>query len=61
MLTAGDIAYNRIHSYEDWWIHPELIDINIQKQLQETTTDIKFTQNYMFPRSDTTTQKNNPI
>lgn len=61
VLTAGDIAYNRIHSYEDWWIHPELIDINIQKQLQETTTDIKFTQNYMFPRSDTTTQKNNPI
>ena len=57
VLTAGDIAYNRIHSYEDWWIHPELIDINIQKQLQETTTDIKFTQNYMFPRSDTTTQK----
>ena len=31
MLTAGDIAYNRIHSYEDWWIHPELIDINIHK------------------------------
>ena len=61
VLTDGDIAYNRIHSYDDWWIHPELIAINIQKQLQETTTDIKFTQNYMFPRSDTTTQKNNPI
>ena len=49
VLVAGDIAYNRIHSYEDWWIHPELVSTEIQKQLQEFSTDIKFTRDYMFP------------
>ena len=49
VLAAGDIAYNHIHSYEDWWIHPDLIDPVIAQALIDDTDGIKFAQHYMLP------------
>jgi tetratricopeptide (TPR) repeat protein len=49
VLVAGDIAYNRTHSYEDWWIHPDLVDADIQKTLMDPNTGLKFAGDYMFP------------
>lgn len=49
VLVAGDIAYNKIHSYEDWWAHPDLISPEILSKMQDTTSGIKFAKSYMFP------------
>jgi len=49
VLAAGDIAYNHSHSYEDWWIHPELVSEDVQAQLVDSTDGLKFAGDYMFP------------
>lgn len=49
VLAAGDIAYNRSHSYEDWWIHPDLVNLKIQKKLIDSTDGLKFAGDYLFP------------
>lgn len=48
ILLAGDIAYNRTNSYEDWWVHPELVPGDIVKRMQDTRDGVKFVQDYMF-------------
>jgi hypothetical protein len=48
-LAAGDIAYNRTHSYEDWWIHPDLVDPELQLKLLDPDPGLKFAGDYMFP------------
>jgi len=50
ILAAGDIAFNKIYSYEDWWIHPKLISIDIQKKLINSLTTIKCPCDYLFPQ-----------
>ena len=55
VLAAGDVAYNKIHSYEDWWIHPDLVDLAIQKKLVDTTDGLKFAGDYLFPSVDSDT------
>jgi hypothetical protein len=60
VLAAGDIAYNRIHSYEDWWIHPELVDTEMQKKLVDTADGLKFAKDYLFPSADTPAVKSSP-
>jgi len=49
VLAAGDIAYNHTHSYEDWWIHPDLVDPIIQQQLIDRSDQIKHARDYLFP------------
>ena len=49
VLAAGDIAYNHSHSYEDWWIHPELVTADIQAQLVDNSAGLKFAGDYLFP------------
>jgi hypothetical protein len=29
VLIAKDVKFNEIFSYEDWWVHPDLVDLNI--------------------------------
>ena len=48
-LLVSDIAYNQVNSFEDWWIHPELVSTEIQQKLQDTSPNIKYAKNYMFP------------
>jgi hypothetical protein len=36
-LAIGDVAYNKKHSYEDWWYHPDLVDPNIIESLKNVT------------------------
>jgi hypothetical protein len=49
VLAAGDIAYNHTHSYEDWWIHPELVNADVQARLVDSTDGLKFAGDYLFP------------
>jgi len=53
VLAAGDIAYNHTHSYEDWWIHPELVSADVQAQLVDSTDGLKFAGDYLFPATAT--------
>lgn len=53
VLVAGDIAYNHTHSYEDWWIHPDLIAVDIQEKLTNVTNGVTWCKDYLFPDTDT--------
>jgi hypothetical protein len=50
-LLVSDLAYNKVHSYEDWWVHPELVDEHTRNSLRAIGNDIKFATDYMFPPS----------
>ena len=50
VLIAGDIAYNRYDSFEDWWVHPDLIDPKIVDRMCENSDGIKKADNYMLVR-----------
>jgi hypothetical protein len=51
VLVVSDVAYNKVHSYEDWWVHPDLVDAAVIQQLQDTTAGLKYAPDYMFPGS----------
>ena len=48
-LVVSDVAYNKIHSYEDWCVHPELVDAGTIAQLRDVSLGIKYAPDYMFP------------
>lgn len=50
-LMAGDIAFTQSHSYEDWWVHPDLVPAEIRDQLRDTTPVVKPADQYLFARS----------
>jgi len=52
-LLVGDVAYNRINSYEDWWVHPDQVDTAIRDRLRATEPGAKFALDYMFPEPKT--------
>jgi hypothetical protein len=51
-LAAGNIAYDKKHAYEDWFVHPGLINPDILNRLLQTSDQVKFAQDYMFPREN---------
>ena len=61
VLAAGDVAYNHTHSYEDWWIHPDLVDLEVQKKLVDSTDGLKFAGDYLFPSTDKPVSKTAPV
>lgn len=52
-LVVSDVAYNKIHSYEDWWVHPDLVDRAVINQLQDLSPNIKYAPDYIFGREAT--------
>ncbi len=48
-LVVSDVAYNKLHSYEDWWVHPDLVPSDVIDRLQDTQPGIKYAPDYMFP------------
>ena len=48
-LLVSDLAYNKIHSYEDWWVHPALVDSATRASLRAVGDNIKFATDYMLP------------
>lgn len=47
-LVVSDVAYNKLHSYEDWWVHPELVDQATVRTLSNIKSGIKYAPDYMF-------------
>lgn len=46
-LLVNDAAFTENNSYEDWWVHPDLIDINIIEKMT-TNNQINYVKNYML-------------
>jgi len=48
VMVAGNIAPDEWRNYEDWWIHPDLIDPSILEKMKFTGSQIKKAEDYMF-------------
>lgn len=45
VLLVNDVAFNEYGSYEDWWIHPDLVKVRPE---MKTTNKINFVWNYFM-------------
>jgi len=50
VLVVNNIAPNDYYPYEDWWVHPNLVDMNVVKQLINISDKPKRADKYMFGR-----------
>jgi len=48
VMVVGDIAPDEWRNYEDWWIHPELIDQAVLEKMMFTNSDTKNAEKYML-------------
>lgn len=48
-LVVSDIAHNMTDSYEDWWVHPDLVDAKILAKMKSVSKKPKFCKDYMLP------------
>jgi len=47
-LVANDISPDGISNFEDWWVHPDLVDPKIIKIMQDTSEKTKKAKTYML-------------
>ena len=47
-MVVGDIAPDMNSSFEDWWIHPDLIKPEILQSMLNTTEGTKKANRYML-------------
>ncbi len=50
ILVVNDISADGESSFEDWWVHPELIDQNIISIMSDITEEPKQVENYFLTR-----------
>lgn len=50
VLVAGNIAPDHRRAYEDWWVHPELIEPHILTSMLRTTDETVKAKDYMLGR-----------
>lgn len=51
-LVAGDVAFDDKHSYEDWWVHPDLVPKDIRDRLRSDRPGVNPADQYLFPAQD---------
>ena len=49
-LIAGDISADKISSYEDWWVYPDLVSSEIIEVMKSTKNGTKKAEDYMLDR-----------
>ena len=47
-LMAGDVAFDLTHSYEDWWVHPDLVNDVVRDRLRDLDNSVKPADHYLF-------------
>jgi hypothetical protein len=57
VLVANDISPDGICNFEDWWVYPELIDVNILNIMLDTNEKTKSATDYMFPKEPIKVEK----
>jgi len=49
-LVVSNIAPDQYSSYEDWWVHPDLVDSRIVEKMEQTDGRTKKAEDYMLGR-----------
>jgi glycosyltransferase involved in cell wall biosynthesis len=47
-LAVKDVAPNDEYTFEDWWVHPELVDPNLLNQMRSVDVDVNNVVKYFF-------------
>jgi len=47
-LLVSDVAFHKTYSYEDWWVHPELVSERIRDKLRDIRPGPKDAVDYLF-------------
>jgi tetratricopeptide (TPR) repeat protein len=47
-LIVTDIAPDKFRGYEDWWVHPEMVDAGIVVRMKDNSNSVKRADNYML-------------
>jgi len=47
-LLVTDLSPDGVSNFEDWWVHPDLVDEKIKNVMRDTISNIKNAKNYMF-------------
>jgi tetratricopeptide (TPR) repeat protein len=58
-LIVSDLAFTKKYSYEDWWVHPDLISLDHRAILRDISNDGKSCQDYIFYKKTLTQTFNN--
>jgi hypothetical protein len=48
ILVANDISPDGKSNFEDWWVHPEIVDENIMKKMKSVVNGTQHCKNYML-------------
>jgi hypothetical protein len=46
--VVNNISPDKFRPYEDWWVHPDLIDNDVIEKMTCINTDIKRAENYLL-------------
>ena len=49
-LLVSDLSPDGVSNFEEWWVHPDLIDEEIKNILRDTSPEIKNVNDYMFSK-----------
>lgn len=49
VMVVNDISPEGKSSFEDWWVHPDLVDDKIIQHMKDVDSKIKDVKQYMFP------------
>jgi hypothetical protein len=47
-LLVSDLSPDGVSNFEDWWVHPDLIDEQIKNTMRDASSKIKNVKDYMF-------------
>lgn len=48
VLVVNDLSVDGVSNFEDWWVHPDLVDENILKIMEDTGEEVKNAAEYMY-------------
>jgi tetratricopeptide (TPR) repeat protein len=49
-LVVNDIGPTDWYSFEDWWVHPDLVNVDILQKMRQVTDSVNQCENYMLIR-----------
>jgi len=49
-LIVNDVSPDGISNFEDWWVHPDLVDPQIIQMMKDTTAETKKASNYILSK-----------
>ena len=48
VLVGSNISVDEFHPYEDWWVHPELVDMERVEKIRNDDDNIKMGEKFCF-------------